>query len=829
MRNIRLAFRVLFKSPFTTSVAVLSLALGIGANAAIYSLFDQILLRPLPVRDAGSLVNLGSPGPKQGSVSCNQAGDCEQVFSYPMFRDLQQADARFSGLAGHRLFEANVAIQGQTLNTEGLYVSGSYFPLLGIRPGRGRLLGPDDDATVGAHSVAVISDAFWQNRLGADPDIVGQTIVVNGQPLTIAGVAPAGFEGTTLGSRPTVYVPLGMRGVLEPGFAGFDNRRNYWIYAFARLQPGAGMEEAEAAINAAYRPIINDVEAPLQTGLTDQRMAEFRQKQIVLADGRRGQSSVHTEASTPLLLMFATAAIVLLIACANIANLLLARGAQRGMEMAVRLSLGAHRRQVLTQLLTESVVLGLLGGAVSLLFAQWTLAGIGATMPPEVADAFHLQVDTRVMVFAGVLALATGIVFGFFPALHSTRADLISSIRSGADHLTGSRTATRFRSSLVTAQIALSMTLLVTAGLFLRSLDNISRVELGLATENVVTFGVSPQLNGYDPERAKQFFERMEQELAAIPGVSHVSAAMVPVLAGSNWTNDVSVEGFERGPGIDANASFNMIGPGYFDALHIPVRRGREFSESDNAVGMKVAIVNEAFVRKFNLGGDAVGRRMGTGDALDMEIIGVVADAKYNQVKGEMPPLYFTPWRQSPRVGALTFYVRTSVDPGTVMRAIPPVVAGVDPHLPVERLKTLPQQVRENVFIDRMIGTLSASFAALATLLAAVGLYGVLAYTVALRTREIGVRMALGADRGAVRTMILRQVALMLVIGGVVGLGAALALGRVATSLLFGVAGADPLVMGGAVFVLAGFAFAAGYVPAARAAGLDPVKALRWE
>ncbi len=831
MRGIRLAFRTLFKSPFVTSVAILSLALGIGANAAIFSLFNEILLSPLPVKDADRLVNLSAPGPKPGSQSCNQAGDCDVPFSAPMYRDLEASQTAFAGLAAHRLFGANVAYEGQTVNGEGTLVSGSYFPLLGVEPALGRLFGPADDETLGGHYEAVLGYGFWDLNLGRSPDVLGRTVVVNGQSFTVVGVAPQGFSGTTLGAEPLVYAPLSMAEVLGPGFLRMDNRRAYWLYVFARLKPGASIEQSTAALNVQYASILSEVEAPLQSGMSDQTMERFLARRITAEDGRRGQSSLHGEAKTPLLLLFATAGIVLLIACANIANLLLARGANRGMEMAVRLSLGANRGQVLRQLLTESLVLAALGGIASLAVAHATLGGIGTLLPPEAVRTLTLGLSLPVLLFAALLSMGTGFLFGIFPALHSTRPELVSTIRANAGNITVTRRAALFRSSLVTAQIALSMALLITAALFLRSLTNINRVNLGLDAENVVTFAISPELNGYEPARAKILFQQVRDELSALPGVTGVTASLVPILAGSSWGNDVSVEGFERGPDTDANSRFNEVGPGYFETLGIPVLSGHEFTAADEAGGTKVAIVNEAFAKKFNLGRDAVGKRIGTGsdDVLDIEIVGLVRDAKYNQVKGEVPPVFFRPWRQDTTIGALNFYVRGAVPTEQIVRSIRPIMAGLDPNLPIENMKTLPQQVRESVAVDRMIGTLSSSFAALATLLAAIGLYGVLAYTVARRTREIGVRMALGADGGSVRRMVLRQVALMLAIGGVVGIGGALALGRLASSLLYEVGGADPTAIVLATLLLTVFALAAGFVPAYRASRVDPMRALRYE
>ena len=835
MRNLKLAFRTLFRTPFVTTVAILSLALGIGANTAIYSLFDEMLLRPLPVRDAGELVNLSAPGPKPGSQSCNQAGDCDEVFSYQMFRDLERAPADrspFSGIAAHRAFGANLAYSKQSpINGEGMLVSGSYFPVLGLRPALGRLLGPVDDQNVGGHFVAVLSYAFWENQLGADPAVLNQPIVVNGQSMTIVGVAPRGFDGTTLGARPRVFVPISMRALMEPGFQGFDNRQSYWAYLFARLEPGVSIERASQAINAIYQPIITDVEAPLQKGMSDATMAKFRTKQIAVTPGQRGQSSVHREARTPLIMLFAITGIVLLIACANIANLLLARGANRAMEMAVRLSLGASRRQVLAQLLTESCVLAVLGGVASLLVARWTLALIGSILPPEAAASFHLGISLPVILFAGALSIGTGLLFGMFPALHSTRPDLVTTIRANTGQLSGARSAARFRTSLVTVQIALSMALLISAGLFIKSLVNVSRVDLGLEIDHVVTFGISPELSGYEPARSQLFFQRLETELATIPGVTGVTASLVPLLAGSNWGSDVSVQGFKKGPDTDANARFNEVGPGYFRTLGIPLLAGREFTEADVTGAPQVVVVNEAFAKKFGLGRDAVGKFIWSNgnDDLDKQIVGLVRDAKYSQVKDEIPPLFFQPYRQDSTVGSMAYYVRTSLSPAQLLRTIPTVVARLDPNLPVESLKTMPQQVRENVFLDRMISTLSAAFAVLATLLAGVGLYGVLAYTVAQRTREIGVRMALGADGTRVRRLVLKQVGLMLLIGGTVGVAGALALGRAAQSLLFGLEGHDPVVFAVATLLLALVAVGAGYIPALRASRVDPMQALRYE
>ncbi|MGE0456026.1 MAG: ABC transporter permease [Vicinamibacteria bacterium] len=833
MVRLPLALRTLVRAPLVTAVAVLSLALGIGANAAIFSLFDQMLLRPLPVPEPKRLVNLSAPGPKPGSQSSNNAGRSENIFSYPMFRDLERQQQVLTGLAAHRSFGANLAFRDQTLSGEGMLVSGSYFPVLGVRPALGRLLTPEDDAAPGAGMLAVLSHDFWRTRFDESAAVVGESLVVNGQLLTIVGVAPPGFLGTTLGSRPQVFVPISLREALTPGWKVFDDRRAYWAYLFGRLKPGVSFEQAQAALDAAYGSIVREVEAPLQKGMSDETLARFKAKKLGLAPGARGQSSIHREARAPLMLLFAVTGLVLAIACANVANLLLARGAARAGEMAVRLSIGASRRQLVGQLLAESCLLGLLGGAAGLLTAYWSLKLIVSMLPADPAAVMRPEISGTVLAFTALLAVGTGLAFGLFPALDATRLELATTLKGQAGQPGGSRAAARFRSSLATTQIALSMALLVSAGLFTRSLANVSRVDLGLKTEGLATFAVSPELSGYAPEQSRAFFERLEEELGALPGVTGVAGSMVPLVSGSNWGNSVSVEGFDAGPDTDTHSSFNQVGPGFFRTMAIPLLRGREFTRADGLGAPKVAIVNQAFARKFGLGEDVVGRRMsasrGRAATLDIEIVGLARDARYSEVKDAPPPQYYLPYRQDERIGALSFYVRAELAPEALLAPVGTAIARLDARLPVDNLRTFETQVRENVFVDRLISTLCAAFAVLATLLAAVGLYGVLAYTVAQRTREIGVRMALGADASRVRGMLLAQVGRMTLVGGLLGLVAAVALGRAARALLYGVEGHDPLVLAGAAMALAAVALGAGLVPVQRAARIDPMRALHYE
>jgi predicted permease len=779
-------------------------------------------------------VNLGAPGPKPGFGNCGQAGDCDVVFSYAMFRDLQKTQTVFTDIAAHTGFAANLAYEAQTSSDQGLLVSGSYFPVLRLQPALGRLLNSNDDKLVGESRVVVLAYNYWSSRFGLDPTILDKQIIVNGQRLTIVGVAPKGFDGTTIGIRPAVFVPITLRSLLADD-TGWSLRTDYWAYLFARLRPGVTIQAARASLGTQYHAIINDVEAPLQKDMSAQTMARFRAKPILLAPGGRGQSTIPDQAKTPLGLLFAVTGFVLLIACANIANLLLARSGARAGEMAIRLSIGASRARLIGQLLTESLVLAVLGGIAGMLVAKWTLVLVVALLPPEVQHTITFSISGTVVLFGIGITFATGLLFGLFPALHSTRPDLVSRLKNQAGQPTGAKGAARFRLVLATSQIALAMMLLASSGFFVKSLLNVSRIDLGIKVDHVVTFGLSPDLNGYSVDRTRLFFQRLEGELRAAPGVRAVTVSNVALLASNNRARDVAVQGFKAGPDTDSNARYNRVGPGYFAALGVPLIAGREFTNADTVNSATVALVNQTFARKFGLGNDAVGKSMGWAPGqgyrskLDTTIVGVVEDAKYSDVKQKVPPQFFVPYRQDKGLGAMHVYVRTAGDIAQAAASITAVVKRLDPNLPIEKLKALPDQVRDNTFLDRMMTTLSAAFALLATLLAAIGLYGVLAYTVAQRTREIGLRMALGAAPDRVRGMVLRQVAIMTLVGTLVGLAGALGVGKGAQSILFQMTGADPAVLAFSAVALALVALCAGFIPAHRASRVDPMRALKYE
>jgi predicted permease len=831
MTNLKNALRQIVARPGLATIVVITLALGIGVNAAMFSLFHQLLLEPLPVPEAERLVNLRSTGPKMGSVSCTRMGVCDYVFSYPMLRDLEREQTVFTGIAAHRVFEAGFTGDGApAVRGRGMLVNDAYFRVLQLAPALGRLIGPQDEPEVGESAVVVLSYDYWLNAFGADPDVLGRTLTVNGQPMNIIGVAPEGFSGASLGEQSQVFVPLTMRWKMQPFVpASAGNRQAYWVYLFARLKPGVSIEQAEQAINGPYRAIISDVEAPAYSGMSPQFLDQFRQSSLTLETGARGQSHRPELVRLPLALLLGVTGLVLLIACVNIANLLLVRGSARTGEFAVRAALGAGRTRLIGQLLGEAGILGVLGCLASLAVAAATLQFIAALLPAEVGVVPRFS--SAALLFAIATSLATVLLFGLFPALAATGASPVAVLKEQGGYSSGSRTVARFRVGLATAQIAFSMVLLALAGLFSQSLANASRVELGLTADSVATFSIAPVLSGYPPERTAQVFRGIEENLAALPGVVSVTTSMVPVVAGDSWGGNVSVQGFDAEPDEDVNAQYNEIGSAFFTTLQIPLLAGRDISAADSEGRPRVALVNEAFARKFELGADAVGKRMavGAGGELDIEIIGLVRDAKYSDVKEEVPPQYFLSRYQNPELGSINFYVRSNLAPESLLPAIPRVVADIDPDLPVDNLATLPGVIRDSLFIDRLIGILSSGFALLATLLAAIGLYGVLSYAITQRTRELGLRQALGATPGQLRGMVLRQVGLMGLVGATIGLVLAILLGRAAEAVLFGLTGYDPFVLGAAALVLAAVVLVAGYLPARHASGTDPLVALRHE
>jgi len=831
MRNFQFALRTLAKSPIVSIVAILSLALGIGANTAIFSLFEQTLLRKLPAAAPEELVNISANGPRSGSNSTNSAGNQQSIFSYPMFRDLEKTQTVFAGIAAHRSFGANLAYQGQTSSASGMFVSGSYFPILGLKPAIGRLFTLDDDRNIGAHPLTVLSHSYWKEKFNENPDVLGKSMVINGSAMTILGVGPVGFQGTTLGSPASVFVPISMREALTPGWKGLSERKSYWAYLFARCKPGISIEQAQAAIHGTYIGVIGSVELQLQKGMSDRTKKQFLEQTMTLSPGEKGQSGFFNTGRAPMVILMSIAAFVLLIACANIANLLLARSANRAKEFSIRLSLGASRAQVMTQLLIESLVLALLAGIAGVFVAYATGMAILTFLPSGSDKIFEPGVRPVTVAFSLALSLFAGFLFGLFPAVHATKMDLATAMKDQAGNVSSTTAASRFRRTLVTAQIGLSLLLLISAGMFLKSLVNILKVDVGVRTENVIVFGLSPELNRYSPERSRALFEQLEAKANALAGVQSAGVSMVQLIAGNNYGSNVKVDGFETGPDTDTHSMFNEVSPGFLKMMNVPLIKGREFEARDSLNSPKVAVVNEAFERKFGNGKSLLGRRMQQGGdgKNDIEIVGVARDVKYSEVKDAIPALFYKPYRQDATLGSASVYVATAIPVDQVLPALRRLVSELDPNLPLEDVKTMEGQVRENIGLDRMISTLAGAFAGLATILAAVGLYGVLAFTVARRTREIGIRLAVGADAVNIRNMVMTEVAWMVGIGIVLGLPAAYALTQYAESLLFEIKGNDWTVFFAGVVLICTVSFLAGYLPARRAMQIEPLEALRYE
>jgi predicted permease len=831
MQAIRQAARQLGHRPGFSIVVIAMLALGIGATTAMFSMFHQVLLANLPVDEPDALVNLGAPGPKAGNTTCTMAGGCEEIFSYPMFRDLEARQSVLSELAGHYETFVNLAYRNRTDAARAALVSGAYFGALRVRPAVGRVLGPEDDAQVGESAVAVLSYDYWQNATGADPSVIGRTIVVNGEPLTIVGVAAKDFSGNVGGWVPSVFVPITMRWRMESNVPRSDeDRLAYWVYLFGRLKPGVSIEQARASLNTLHSGILNEVDAPLNGALGPEALEKFRARQLTVEPGPHGQSLLRGIGGPPFAMLLGVAMAVLAIVCVNVANLILARNATRAVEIAIRSSIGASRLQLTRDLLLESAVLAVLGGLASIPVAAATLRGVSALVPWQLAGQFTLSLSPAATVFAAAVSLGTVLLFGLLPALRASLVDPGAAMKGQGRHAVGARGTARFGGKLATVQVTCSMVLLVIAGLFAQSLANLSRADLGMNVDSLVTFSISPRRNGYDDARAMQLFDKLERELAAQPGVTSVATSMVPLISFSFWGDDVKIEGRDPGPAADLRANMNWVSNEFFRTLAIPLLAGRPFTDSDRVGAPNVVIVNEAFVRKFRLEDGAVGTRF----ALALvpgafEIVGVVADAKYASVRAEAPPQFIFPRRQNEKLNGLSFYVRAAIPPEESMRTIRRVVAAADPDLPVSDFMTMDKVVESNLFTERLVAILAAGFAALATLLAATGLYGVLAYGVAQRTRELGLRLALGATSGGLRAMVMRQVAKIALIGIPIGLALGVAFGQAAKSLLFGLSGYDPYVLGGAVAVLATVVLVAGYLPARRASSVTPMEALREE
>ncbi len=835
MSPLRTAFRSLARTPVVTLVVVFSLGLGVGSNTAIFSLMHQILLQSLPVPEPGELVLATSPRDfKGGRQSMNDSGEAEYIFSYPAFRKLETAGEGTVELAAFRSLGANLATDAGTRSGAMLVVSGAYFPALGIQPYLGRFITPQDDVHGAGNPVVVLGYGYWQDQLGGDPLVLNTSLRVNGHAFTVIGIAPPAFTGLTLGNTPDVYVPLAFKPLMTPGWDGTDRYSDYWLYLFGRVAPGLTRAQAATVLNSTWSGIVEEQAATVE-GRDEEYLERFRQSQLSLEPGRRGNSGFRNGAREPLWILMAATVLVLLIAMANATNLLLARSAMRRRELGIRVALGAGRRHLMIQLLTEALLLALAGGIIGLLLSSWTLSLIVGWIGGSDASIYFLttRLQWPVLLFGFGLVLMVGLLLGLYPALEASRRDVIASLSEASGRGSGGRGSARVRRALVAAQVVISIALLMPTGLFTRSLANLLTVDLGMPIEDMVTFRVSPDLNGYPQERIRALYDRMENELAAIPGVTAVAASVVPLISNSNWGSSLTVEDFGGGPDIDSNSNLNMICPGFFAKMGIALLTGREFDAADGPEAPQVAVVNQTWADHFCAGANPIGKRFaqawGEGVELDIEVVGLVRDTQYSSVRQDPPRLFYLPWSQLETLNDMSFYVRSALPAEETIAELRRVMSTIDPDLPLENLWTMRAQVRENIMADRIVMQLAAMFAVLATVLAMMGLYGVMAYSVAQRVREIGIRMALGADRRKIRRLVMSDLLRLLGIGLAIGVPASLGLAKLAESQLFGVTAFDAPILAAAVLLLTLAAVAAGLLPSRRAARVDPVTSLRQE
>jgi len=828
MGRIRYAVRSLTKAPLLSLVMVGSLGLGIGVNTAIFSLLHQVVLSELPIPHPEQLVLLTSPGNlKSGSSSTNDSGEMDYVFNWRAFREFEK-HAEAATVVGFRRIRANIAFSRQTVNGSAMLVSGRYFAAIGVQPLIGRLIGPDDDTPGAGNAVAVLDYRYWRERLGAEPGVLNQPVRVNGQTFTVVGIAPAAFTGTTVGSEPDLFVPMSFKPHLTEGWNGTDRLDDYWVYLLARLNHGVTRAQAEAALNGPYSGVIDEMVSGIP--VPAEKAARFRQQKLTLQDGRRGNSGFRDEYRSALQILMLATGMVLLIAMANAANLLLVRSADRRREMAVRAAIGAGHGELMAQLLAEALLLACVGGAAGLAIAAITLRLLLVPWGTMLRGSFaSTGLDWPVLLFSLGLSIVTGVLFGLYPAWDAARVPVAGILTGESSKASSSRAAARLRKALVCAQMTIAIVLLVPTGLSIKSLIQLLHVDVGMRTANVIGFQISPQWNGNTPAQSKAIFERAETELAAIPGVRSAVGARVPLLGGSNYGTSIWTEGMDP-KGRGKNSKYNAVGPDFFSKAGIPLIAGREIRDTDTASAPKVVVVNETFVREFYGADNPIGRRLKTGtDGQYAEIVGVVKDSHYAGVRQQTPPVFYRPWRQDDRIGAISFYVRTGMAPAQVAPQIRAVMRSIAPDVPIEDLRTLEEQVHYSLRTDEMMMRLALSFAGLATVLAMLGLYGVMAHGVKQRTREIGIRMALGARPSRIGTLVMRDLVWILGFSLGVGIPAALSAARLIESQLYGVNGRDATIVAAAAVVLAFTAAAAAFWPAWRASRVNPLDALRYE
>ena len=820
--------RQLRSNPGFALAAILSLALGIGANSAIFTLVDQILLRLLPVDNPRELVQLRLLGGRFGGND----GDGRHTFSYPLFLAFSEQNIVFSGLTGQRIEQ--VSLVGDTRNemVRVALVAGNYFHVLGVRSHLGRLLTPEDDKLRNGHPLAVLQYNFWRNRFEGRQDIVDSTIRLNGSPFTVIGVAAPEFEGTDVGIPTNLWVPVMMKPTITPTWDALDDERLAWFYLFGRLKPGVTIGAAQAAMKVLYRQRQEEELKGTYFQEFPKARERFLQQDFTLIPASGGQSSLRSQFERPLIVLQWLVGVVLLIACTNVANLLLARAAARQKEIAIRGALGASRAQLVRQLFVESLTLAMIGGAAGLLLSFWLARVLVRLLPFDPANmSLSASPDTRVLVFTTAITALTALFFGLIPALRGSRVSPGATLKEGAGSIGGSHEHVRLRKAFVALQVGLSCLLLLGAGLFARTLQNLQNVDLGFNTENVVMFGLRPA-TVYDEARKIQVFRLLMESLATVPGVKAVGANRNRLLTGGRWDSNITIPGFVAQDGNDPWSFFNAITPGYFEALGIPIKAGRDLSWRDWGGSRKVCLVNEALAQRYFGGANPIGRMLAQGinRPPDFEIVGVFADTRYDDVRGSIPRQIFVAMDTHARnISSINVHVRIQGDPRKISPLLREQVQRVDPNLVVSDMRTLNDQLNMRISNERMLSFLSVGLALLATLLAVVGLHGVLAFVVMRRTREIGIRLALGAQPGNVILLVVREMLLVILVGITVGTIGGVLCGRYVESQLFGIKALDRSVFVLSIATLLAASLTAAFIPAWRASRLDPMRALRHE
>jgi len=844
MHDIRVAFRQFRKSPGFALTVILTIALGIGANTAIFTLVHAVLMKSLPVVDPKTLYRVGDK-----DDCCVNGGFLDDdgdfdLFSCDLYRHLRDSTPEFEQLAAMQSGQNTMAVRrgsepAKSLRSE--YVSGNYFSTFGIGAFAGRMMTPTDDTT-GAAPAVVMSYQAWRSDYGGDPAMVGSTLYVQGQPVTVVGIAPPGFFGDRIRQNPPdLWIPLAVEPVLERENSLMHVAESNWLYAIGRVKPGVNIGSLQAKMSTTLRVWLGTQEAYTQSGGS----AVIPKQHVVIVPGGAGIQNLQQETGKKLYILMTISGLLLLVACANVANLLLARGATRKAETSIRMAMGAARSRLIRQMLTESVLLSCIGGAAGLAVAY---AGTRTILSLAFPDATHLPIQARpslpVLGFAFLLSLITGMVFGIVPAWITSHSDPAEALR-GVNRSTRDR-ASLPQKSLIVLQAALSILLLIGAGLLTTSLRNLEHQNFGIQTANRYVVHLDPAGAGYTPEKLPALYQSLEQHFGALPGVQSVGLALYSTLEGNNWGEGVQVEGRpEPGPNEHNGSSWDRVSPKFFETVGQPVIRGRGFTDADTATSQMVAVVNQAFVKKFFPKEDPIGRHFGIFEhkfAGAFEIVGIVADAKYTNPGREVRPMYFRPLTQQLKVTTpneamaegRSLYVNSVTlhfqqPPPNVDTLVRQTLADVDPNLTVIDLHSLDYQVADNFNNERLIARLAMLFGVLALVLASVGLYGITSYAVARRTSEIGLRMALGADRGNVVRMVLRGAFLLVGLGLALGVVVALIAGRFVADQLYGVRAYDPLSISIAVLVLSLAAALAGFIPARRAASIEPMQALRME